>query len=263
MNARAMCLAFAAALAACSGRAQPAPLSAVDVDERTGARLSLALAFRDADGARVGLASAFEPGKPVLLTLAWYRCTMLCPLVLHGAAASTRESAAVPGRDYRLLTVSIDPRDGPAEAARMRREIAVGAPHAGAAWAFWTGEGDAIDRLASDLGFRYAWDPGTRQFAHPAVAVLLTPAGRISRYFYGTRIDPGELDAAIAVAAREGTTSALERFVLRCFHYTPALRRYGSAVMAGVRGGGVLVLVAVAGLVVALVARARRREAAR
>src|SRR5690606_36435144 len=142
-----------------------------------------------------------------------------------------------PGAEYRVVTVSIDPRDRHADAAHLRRELLGESSPDGLRWAFWTGGGAEVDELAGRLGFRSRYDPASGEFAHPAVAFVLTPEGRASRYLYGVGVPREQLEAALGVAARGEAGSAYERVLQRCFHYVPALRRYAGLVNGFFRSG--------------------------
>lgn len=263
-------LVLLALLFAPSGAALPAPaqsaspLDAADVAEHLGRQLPLELAFRDEQGRTVLLGSALREGRPVLLVMAYTRCGMLCPLVLHGLASGVRGLATPPGEAYRVLTVSLDPRDTPAEARKVAAELHAEAGLAAGAggWAVWTGEEEEIRSLADALGFRYRYDRRSDQFAHPAVAFVLTPEGKISRYLYGVEFPPAVLEQSLAEARVGKSVSSLERVLLRCFHYVPALRRYGAAVEWFIRSGGALVLLAVGALFIWLSRREPRKGGA-
>jgi protein SCO1/2 len=248
-------LLLAPAILLVSGAAPP--LASAGVDEHLGAQLPLELAFTSASGAPVRLGSAFADGKPVVLTLAYYHCSMLCPLVLRGTAALATRATPRPGADYHLLTVSIDPRDRPADATKARADLLAMSSNRADDWRFWTGSANAIRTLTDAVGFRYAYDPKSDQFAHAAVTFVLTSDGRVSRYLYG--IDPPreEFEAALTVAAAGESGSSFERVILRCFHYFPALRRYGAAITGSLRGAGLLIVLTVIGGLALLTRRVR------
>jgi protein SCO1/2 len=236
----------ALAAAPASAEAPPPPaLREVGVDERIGERIPLDLLFSEAGGRRVRIGELFGDGKPVLLVLAYVGCRMMCSLVLHGASQAVREMPLEPGRDYRLITVSIDPREDVATAAARRRELvrAIGHPGEPGRWAYLVGTERPIRALADALGFRYAWDARTEQFAHPAVVFVLTPDGRISRYVPGVTFAPEELADALrgAGAGAIGGGSIAER-VLACFRFDPAARAHRERIERYLRigGGGVL-----------------------
>lgn len=256
--------------------AQESPMAAVDIEERPGARVPADVPVVAAGGAPSRLADHVEGDAPVVLALVYYRCRMLCGLVLDGLARGFGDSPLVAGRDYRVVALGIDPREEPADAARRGAALAR-AQGAGAerdAPPGWTlllpTSRAAVDRVAGAVGFHYRYDPDTDQFAHAAAAFVLTPEGRVAEVLYGTRFGPAELEAAVAAAAAgevagvpEGeATGALERAVLRCFRYTPALRRYAGLVANLLRGGGALIVLGVLSLVgLSLRSELRRREA--
>ncbi|MBZ0237066.1 MAG: SCO family protein, partial [Deltaproteobacteria bacterium] len=171
----------------------------VGVDENPGARVPAELRFVDAQGARVTLGDALGGDAPAVLVLAYARCTLLCNVVLANLASAVRgldrERGREPGRDVRLVIVDLDERVRPAEAAKKQATLLAeaGLPGEPARWPYLAGEGDSVARLAAVLGFRFAWDPRTQQYVHPAVVFVLTPDRRISRYLYGIELAPATL----------------------------------------------------------------------
>jgi protein SCO1/2 len=254
----------AAALAGAPPAAAP-PLQQARVEEHLGATLPLDLTFRDADGRSVRLRDVVTGGPPVVLVLAWFRCPMLCGLVLDATARALHTLDANPTVPHaRAVTVSIDPSDRPPAAHAMQARLlaARGRPGDTADWPFLVGDEPAIRALADAVGFRYARDPASGNFAHPAVVVVLTPAGRVASYVYGTDVPSAILAGALARAAGGRTTSPVDRILLRCFHYVPALRRWAGLVGGVLRVGGLLTLLALGAMFALLVRRARRREVA-
>jgi protein SCO1/2 len=245
--ARPIALAAVLALAGVAAAEPPRPpaLRAVGVDERVGARIPLELVFTEAGGRRVRLGELLGGGRPVLLVLAYARCRMMCSLVLRGAAEVVRAMPLEPGRDYRLITVSIDPREDAATAAARRRELVreIGRPGEPERWSYLVGHERPIRALADALGFRYAWDGRTEQYAHPAVAFVLTPDGTISRYVHGVTFAPAEVAGALrAAAAGEVAGGATAESVLACFRFDPAARAHRARIERYLRlgGGGVM-----------------------
>lgn len=230
-----------------AGSARPPELEGVGLDEHVGARIPLDLTFTEAAGRRVVLGDLFGDGKPVVLVLAYVRCKMLCSLVLRGATEVARAMRLVPGRDYRLITVSLDPAED-AASARIRREQLVdrlGYPGEPDRWSYLVGAERPIRALAESLGFRYRWDPKTEQYAHPAVIFVLTPDGTISRYFQGVQFAPDELETSLRIAAagRVAPTSIAEA-VIDCFRFDPAARAHREAIERYLQiGGGIVTLV--------------------
>lgn len=234
-----------------------------DLDEHLGAKLDPSLAFTDDEGRAVHLGDALPGGAPVVLVLAYYRCPMLCGLVLRGVVDGMNELSLDPGKDYRALTVSFDPRDTPA-AARDKRNHTLAAlrrqGEGGRCWPFLVGEEPSVRALADAVGFRYVYDPRTDQFAHPAAAIVLTPDGRISRYLYGVTFSARDLRLALVEAGAGRTGGIVDRILLTCYHYDPASRAYGPFIIGFMRIAGVLILATVVVLLVALFRRERRRR---
>jgi protein SCO1/2 len=261
---RLVALVIALALLSAGAPVAAAPPS-LELDEHPGARLPPSLAFVDQDGRHVHLGDYFRDGKPILLVLAYFRCPMLCDLVLHGAVASVARQGLVLGRDFRALTVSFDPGDTPKAAALKQGNLlqavnlSPGDPRARVAWPFLVGDESAIDPLASALGFPFVRDKATGQYAHPAVAFVLTPDGRVSRYLYGVTFRPLDVRLALDEASRGHIGNVVDRVLLTCFRWDPASRRYGVYVTGMLRGGAALVLALVAGGLGVLFWRDRRR----
>jgi protein SCO1/2 len=226
-----------------------APAAArVDIDERLGAAVPRDLIFTDQKGRRVRLGDLLGGGRPVVLTLAYFRCPMLCDLVLQGISHGIRTLGWRPGRDYVGVTASIDPGDV-ARGAELKQAAvlqAIGEPDAGAGWPFLVGDERNIRALADSVGFRYAYDPTSRQYAHPAVVVVLTPEGKVSRYLYGVEFRLLDLRLALTEASRGKVGTIVDRVLLTCFRYDPTVRRYGFYVSAVLKGGAGTVLLAVA-----------------
>jgi protein SCO1 len=230
-------------------------LDDVDVKEALGASLPLELPLVDETGRAVTLARYFTGDKPVVLVLAYFRCPMLCGLVLNGARRAIATLGLVPEKDFRVVTVSFDPRDSPHEAAAKQRALLGDPPEF--AWPFLsTPDARVIERLAERLGFEAKPIAETGELAHPAVLFLLTPDGRISRYLYGIDFPARELRLALLEAGEGKIGTTLERMILRCYRYDPATRRYGLYVEGMLRGGGAVVL----GVLAFALTRLWRRE---
>jgi len=225
-----------------SSSAQPAPdaMIGAGVTERIGAVVPPAIPFKQVRGDRTTIGGFFDGSRPVLLVLAYARCTMLCSLVLRGVANVAREMQREPGRDYQLVLVSLDARETVDEAARKQATLLaeLGRGDGRWRWPYLLGTRAAIDAVAGALGFRYAWDPRTEQYAHPAVIFVLTPDGRVARYLHGVQFDPVEVAAALddAAAGRLAATTTSED-VLRCFRFDPASRRAGARAQLFLRIG--------------------------
>jgi protein SCO1/2 len=242
----------------------PPAVTAADVEEHLGARLDGSLSFKDTEGRQVRLSEVFAGDKPVLLVLAYYHCPMLCGLVLRGAAQGLSDLAWTPGREYRVVTVSFDPRDT-TEAAREKRQSTLagfGRPLASAGeWPFLTGDEATIRSLADTLGFRFAYDAHVDAYAHPAAIFALTPDGRVSRYLYGVEFPARDLRLSLTEAGEGRTGSFVDRVLLTCYRFDPASRRFGPYITGFLRLGGGLILLVVGGLIGALAIGERRRRA--
>ena len=241
----------------------PAATAAVEVEEALGTRIPQDLRFLDQDGRLVNLREVLGQGRPVILTLAYFRCPMLCELVVKGLAQTLNRVDWAPGQQYQALTVSIDPKDRPANARLKQTAIlqAVGQPAARAGWPFLVDPGEEnVRRLADVIGFRYAYDPRSDQYAHPAVAVVLSPDGRIARYLYGVAFRPLDVRLALTEASRGKIGGLTERVLLTCFRYDPATRKYGLYINALLKGGSALVLLSVGTALGLMVRRDRRRQ---
>lgn len=259
-------LAIALALAAAPAVAEPAQppaLQGVGVEDHVGTRLPLDLPFTEVGGRRVRLGDYFGDGKPVVMVLAYVRCKMLCSLVLQATVDAVRAMPLEVGRDYRLITVSIDPDEEMADAERRRAELVarIGRPDQPDRWTYLVGAERPIHALADRLGFRYRWDPGTEQFAHPAVIFVIAPDGTIARTFQGISASPGDLAAALRRAASGVIVDeSIADRVLSCFRFDPAARAHRALIDRTLRIGGALIVLAVAVLVASLVVRDLRRR---
>ena len=258
-------VAFGAAAPIDSGDPTPPVLESVEVTERLGEQVPEDLVFQDSSGAPASLNDQLHRARPVILSLNYYRCPMLCSLMLSGMAKALRGTGLHLGEDYFAFTLSIDPRETSNLAAERKRGYlqALGEPSADAGWTFATAQNPQIQRLAEAVGFGYAYDPSTDQYAHPAVIMVLTANGKISRYLYGFEYPPRDLKLALIEAGDEKVGTSLDRVLLRCFKYDPALRRYGLYVAGILKGGALLVFAALAGLLAFLWRRELKRGTAR
>ncbi|UQA54575.1 SCO family protein [Polyangium aurulentum] len=217
-----------------------------DVDEKLGASIPPRITLTDEQGAIVTTAEVLGGDVPVILVLAYYRCPMLCPLLQDGVSRGLGEAGYRPGRDYRLVTVSIDPKDKPYDASKRRDALMakLGAPP-GDGVRFLVGNAVATGALADAVGFRYAYDPSTDQYAHPAVVTVLAPGGRVSRYLYGLEPPARDLRLSIVEAAQGKIGRIVDRVLLTCYRYDPATRRYGPYIAGFFRIGALLILATV------------------
>jgi protein SCO1/2 len=239
----------------------PAELRDVGVTQRLDEPLPLDLTFRDEAGERVQLGDYFGD-RPVLLSLVYYECPMLCTLVLNGLLRALRALAFDVGEEFEVLTVSFDPRETPSLAAAKKENYVAeyGRPDAARGWHFLTGEEAAIETLTRSVGFRYRYDEEKQQYAHAAAIVVITPQGKIARYFYGVEYSPRDLRFALIEASEERIGSPVDQLLLYCYQYDPTTGRYSAAVMNIIRVGGVLTVLAVAAFVLRSARRERRKS---
>jgi protein SCO1/2 len=243
----------------------------INVIENLGQRIPAGLSFVDGRGARVAVDSLLHQNKPLLVTMGYYRCPQLCNLVHEGLAKGLKQADLRPGRDFLGLSVSVDPKEDPKSATTNQRRLlravspggdtGVGDGEGARHWPFLMPDplvaaGVAPEaqaaRLAEAVGFRYQYDDKSKQFAHAAVAFVLTPEGKISRYLYGVEFKPRDLRLALVEASggRVGTT--IDRVLLTCFKYDPMTQTYTPFVFGFVRIGALLSFAALATLLAVL-----------
>ena len=215
----------------------PAALQDVEIEEKLGSRLPLEARFTTQDGRAVRLGDLLGGHRPVVLSLVYFNCPMLCGLILTGAARGMRETGLALGKDFDAVTLSFDPRDSTKVAAERQRGYlqAFGDPTARQAWTFLTGAAPEIAAVTGAVGFKYAWDEPSKQFAHAAAIVVLTPDGRVSRYLYGVEFPARDLRLALVEASEGRVGTSFDRLLLTCFRYDPASRKYEPYVMGVVR----------------------------
>ncbi len=231
----------------------PGLLAAVAFEQRLNEPVPLDLAFRDEASNAVQLGD-YLGQKPIILTLNYYECPMLCPLVLEGLVHSLRALSFAIGEQFDVVTVSINPGETAALAAetKARYTRGYGRPNAAAGWHFLTGDAASIQQLTQAVGFRYAYDGGKDQYAHAAGIMVLTPQGRISRYFYGIEFSPRDLRLALVEAAANTIGSPVDRLLLFCYHYDPATGRYTLVVRRALQLAGLATVLSLAGFMVVM-----------
>jgi len=211
-----------------AGQSLPAALQNVEIEEQLGAKLPMGARFTTQDGAPVRFGELVRGERPVVVALVYYSCPMLCGLVLTGVARAMRETGLELGKDFDAVTVSFDPRDTTKLAAERQRGYlqAFGKPEARRAWTFLTGQEPDIRAVAEAVGFRYAYDERTKQYAHAAAIFILTPDGRVSRYLYGIEYPSKDLRLALVEASAGRIGTSFDRLLLTCYRYDPASRTY-------------------------------------
>jgi protein SCO1/2 len=219
----------------------------IDVEEHLSEPLERGLSFRDHEGAAVTLGDYFDGERPVLLTLNYYRCPVLCNIQLNALTESLARLSWTPGdENFRVVTVSIDPREGPELAAHKRASHleALGKGE-NVDWAFLTGDAAQIRLLAAQVGIGYAYDNEQDQYAHPPVIVFLSPDGKVMRYLYGLTYEPRDLQFGLIEAAQGRVGSTMDQLILSCFHYDASIGKYGPFAFGIMRVGGALTVIGI------------------
>ena len=235
----------------------PDALKNIGIDQRLNEQLPLGATFRDESGKAVRLGDYFGKGRPVVVSLVYYKCPMLCNQVLNGLVSGVRGQQLLVGRDFDVVTISFDPRETPQDAAE-KKKITLGDlrraddPVAAAGWHFLTGDKAQIDSVADAVGFRYAFDVHTGQFAHASGVMVAPPQGKLSRYFYGIEYAPRDLKLALVESSEGRIGSVVDKIVLYCYHYDPTTGKYGFAIMSAMRVGGVVTVLGVIALIMIL-----------
>src|SRR6202140_100874 len=228
----------------------PAQLLNVGFEPQLNTQLPLDSNFRDESGRDVKLRDFFG-GKPVLLALVYYGCPMLCNQVEMGVAGSLKMLSFNAGRDYQVVFVSFDSRETPDMAAQKKQAALshYGRPQTAPGWHFLTGSKESIEAVSKAANFRYSFDANIGIFAHASGIMLLTPDGRISRYFYGVEYPSRDVRLGLVDASAGKIGNPIDHLLLYCFEYDPATARYSATILRIVRLGGLLtILIIVAGI---------------
>ena len=210
---------------------RPPRLQNVGIEQRLNAQVPPDLAFLDETGNPVKLGDYFGK-KPLILNLVYYNCTMLCGEALAGLSSAMRLVKFDVGNEFDVVTVSFDSRETPEMAAAKKIDYVkrYGRPNAAAGWHFLTGKPDSIDALTKAVGFQYQYDAKSNQYAHATAIMVLTPQGRISRYFYGVDFPPKDLRMGLVEASQGKIGNAVDAVLLYCYHYDPQTGKYGAMV---------------------------------
>jgi protein SCO1/2 len=232
------------ATAALAGQSDilPPEMEGVGVTERVGQPVDLDLTFIAENGYPVPLKQYFHQGRPVILNLVYYRCPMLCNLVMNGQVKALRDIPWTPGSEFEVVTISIDPEEtfNLAQAKKAAYLAAYEKPAPG--WHFLSDQNGNVKKLADQLGFRYRYDAKQQQFIHNAAIFILTPDGRVSRYLYGIQFKVRDLRLALTEASEGKSKFSVDQLLLFCYHYDPQSRSYVPFATNIMRAGGVLVI---------------------
>jgi protein SCO1/2 len=235
----------------------------IGLDQRLGEQVPLDLTFKNARGETIRLADLVHD-RPVILSLVYFRCPMLCTQVLNGVLKTSQSLSLDLGDDYDIISVSIDPRETSEQAAKKKERYVASYRRDGAdrGWHFLTGEQTQIERLAAAVGYRYEYDPRSDQYAHPSGIVVLTPTGRIARYYYGIDYPPRDVRLGLVESSAGSIGTPVDQILLLCFHYDPATGKYGLVISRVLQAAGTATALALGGYLLAMYRIERRRSAA-
>lgn len=221
----------------------PPALLNVGFDPQLNAQIPLDVAFKDETGNTVTLRD-YAGKKPIVLSFVYYTCPMLCSQVQQAVVGSLKMISFQPGQDYDAVFLSFDPTDRPSDAAQKKREAMsrFARPGAEQGWHFLTGTKESIDAVTKAADFRYSFDPQTKQYAHASGLLLLTPDGRISRYFYGVDYPASNVRLGLVDASAGKIGTPVDHFLLFCYEYDPSKARYSATILTVIRMGGVVTL---------------------
>lgn len=258
LHACLLCIPFLPVSIVNAGSETPEPLLEAGFDQAIGAQLPLDISLTDENGRRVQVGEYFND-RPVVLVFAYYNCPMLCSLVLADLTRSLTSIEFIPGDEFEVITVSIDPSDT-FELASVKKAALLseyGRPGAEKGWHFLTGEQGSIDALTAAAGFRYFYDETQGEYAHPAGVVILTPAGKISRYFFGLNYSPKDIRLGLVEASANRIGSWIDQAYLLCYEYDPSTGTYGLLISRLLRLAGLATVAGLGGLVGILVLKER------
>lgn len=236
----------------------------ISIEQNLNAQVPLDLTFQDSDGNTVRLADLMQNERPVILSLVYYECPMLCTQVLNGLLRSLRVLSLDVGSDFDIITVSIDPGETSALAQAKKQEYVSRYRREGAdqGWHFLTGDVEQIDQLAETVGFAYEYDAETDFYNHASGIMVLTPEGRLARYFYGIEYSPKDLRLGLIEASQNKIGSPVDQLLLLCYQYDPSTGKYGLVILNSLRLAGGATVAIMALLIVGWVRRDRRLQAA-
>ena len=237
----------------------PGPLKNVDVEQRLNAQLPMDAVFTNEKGKKIRLADLFN-GKPAILTLVYYECPMLCTQVLNGLVTSLQPITFTPGREFNIITISFDPTEttelaSGKKAAYLKTYAREEAEHG---WHFLTGEQQSIARVTSAVGFKYSYDPKIDEFAHASAIMVVSPNGKVMRYFYGIDYSSRDLRWALVDASKNKIGNLADKVLLYCFHYDPSVGKYSADAINLIRIGGVITVLILGGFILKM----RRKDKA-
>ncbi|HXJ42362.1 MAG TPA: SCO family protein [Bryobacteraceae bacterium] len=243
---------------------RPLPLKSVTIEQKLDSQLPLDAPFRDETGKTVPLGAYFGK-RPVVLALVYYECPMLCTQVLNGVVRAAKVLRFTAGADYDVVAISFDARETPAQAAAKKAVYmkSFGHPEANASWHFLTGDVNSVKRVTDAVGFRYTWDVHTAQFAHASAIYVLTPEGKLSKYFYGIDYSPKDMRLALVEASNNKIGNPVDQILLFCYHFDPHSAKYTPYALGLLRVAGGATVLMLGGFVFIMLRRENRQKGSR
>ncbi len=244
------------------GADRTAPLSQVDILQQLNKRLPLEAAFKDDSGRDVTLGQYFDGKHPVVLALVYYECPMLCTQILNGLVRATRILPLTPGKDFEVVVISFDAREGPKEAAEKKAAYLkmYGKPETADSWHFLTGNLSNIKSVTDAVGFRYIWDPHTAVFAHASAIYVATPEGKLSKYFMGVEYSAKDLKLGLVDASSNKIGTMVDHVLLYCYHFDPQSAKYTPFALGLLRVAGAFTALSLGAFVLIMLRRESRQK---
>ncbi len=225
----------------------PEKLQQVGIEQRLGETLPLDTVVKNENGVAVKLSEYFKSGRPAMLALVYYECPMLCNQVLNGLTGTLKGISLDPGKDFDVIAVSFDARenDKPGLAANKKASYMERFNRKGTenGWHFVTGDQAAIDAITKAVGFNYEWDEKSGQFAHASGVMIVTPDGKLARYFYGIDYAPKDVRLGLVESADKKIGAVTDQLLLYCYHYDPSTGKYGFAILNFMRLAAIATLI--------------------
>jgi protein SCO1/2 len=243
------------------GPDRPSPLKEVTIEQKLNSQVPLDAAFRDENGRDVKLGDYFGK-RPVVLALVYYDCPMLCTQILNGLVRAAKVLTFQPGKEYEVVVVSFDARENPKMAAAKKAVYMkdFGHPETAGGWHFLTGGTDPIKRVTDAVGFRFKWDVYSAQFAHASAIYVLTPDGKLSKYFYGVEYSPKDMRLGLIEASQNKIGTPVDQILLFCYHFDPTAAKYTPVAMGILRVAGAATLLMLGGFVFIMLRREHRQK---
>ena len=243
------------------GGDRPSPLKEVSIEQKLDSQIPLDAKFRDEDGRDVKIGDYFGK-RPVVLALVYYECPMLCTQILNGVVRAAKVLTFKPGKDYDVLAISFDARETPKQAAAKKAVYVkeYGHPETADGWHFLTGNPDEIRKVTDAVGFHFKWDVYNAQFAHASAVYVLTPEGKLSKYFYGVEYSPKDMRLGLVEASQNRIGTAVDQILLFCYHFDPTTGKYTPLALGILRVAGAATVLTLGGFVFIMLRRENRQK---